>query len=310
MLTTLNFSDLYLGSEKSYCGGAGMDGLSPLPATAQAEAHELRELCVDRHNATGHHEFSVCHNKTAYRVSLLDSMTDEVYVLRRFPASAPSLDSLKLHSVFVQRFLKPKLQGLLLVTGAYASGKTTTASAIVKGRLENLGGVAVTIEDPIEMPLEGEYEKGVCYQTWVQDGNFAPHVKSSARWAPSMLFLGEIRDGATALEALKASINGIFVVATFHAASIEAALQRFHALAASEDSSFAADVSYLLSTALLGVVHQSLVGEADKRLEANMLWILEQDYTVKTFIREKRWNEVSGVVHTQRNQVVMGQACI
>lgn len=310
MLSSLNFSDLYLGSEKSYSGGSGMNTLLPLPDNSKAEALELRSLCVERHGATANKEFSIRHNETTYRVSLLDSMDDQVFVLRRFPNSAPTLEELKLHSVFVNRFLKPELKGLMLVVGAYASGKTTTASAILKGRLQSLGGVGVTIEDPVEMPLEGEYTKGVCYQTWAQDGNFSPYVKSAARWAPSMMFLGEIRDGATALEALKASINGIFVIATFHASSIETALQRFHALAAGQDSAYAEDVANLLSTGLIGVVHQNLIGDADKRLEANMLWITEKDHTIRTLIREKRWQNLNEIVHFQRNELVMESACI
>lgn len=306
MFSKLSFSDLYLGENNSFIGGAGLNGLSPLPEEHISNANSLREKCQAIHHDTGSSEFSISYEKTDYRVSLLHSIADTIFVLRKFPESTPLLESLYLPPAFVERLLTPKLSGIFIVSGAYASGKTTTASSIVKSRLECIGGVAVTIEDPPEMPLEGVYEKGVCYQTWVQDGDFSRKVKSAARWAPSNLFLGEIRDGETAKEALRASINGIFVICSFHAESIESAVQRFYMMA-SEGNSSASDVADLMSVGIRGVLHQRLIGEgSEKRLEAEMLWIEDNDHNTKSVIRERKWKGLNEITNLQRNQLAMG----
>jgi type II secretory ATPase GspE/PulE/Tfp pilus assembly ATPase PilB-like protein len=49
---------------------------------------------------------------------------------------------------------------------------------------------------------------GVCYQTWVDQGEFGDMCRKTARYAPNIIFLGEVRDSETASEALRASING------------------------------------------------------------------------------------------------------
>ncbi|MDA0629118.1 ATPase, T2SS/T4P/T4SS family, partial [Acinetobacter baumannii] len=141
---------------------------------------------------------------------------DVVFVLRRFPAKVPTFESLNLHNGYVSKLMQQRLSGLIVIAGPFGAGKTTTASALIAARLSKFGGVAITIEDPPEMPLEGKHGEGVCYQTWADRGGFGDATRKMARFAPSIIFLGEVRDAETAAEALRASINGRLVVCTAH----------------------------------------------------------------------------------------------
>lgn len=301
-------TDLYLGEMGFYATGPAMSGLSliePGSDTGRA-ALMIREDCEDRLNKHGVREFSIRYAETSWRVSVLESTVETVFILRRFPDKVPCLDDLFIHSVIKKRLLRDGLTGLVLVTGAFGNGKTTTASAIVKTRLDLSPGVAVTIEDPPEMPLEGRYARGICYQTWVQDGNFAKGVKSAARFAPSIIYLGEIRDGATAMEVLKAAINGVLIVATMHASSVANALERLYAMAA-QDESESISISSLMASGVKGVIWQELIGDKDaKRLSMHMLWADDEDLSLKAKIRDKAWHLMPGEVKVQMGRIRSG----
>ena len=128
------------------------------------------------------------------------------------------------------------------------------------------------------MALEGHHGNGICYQTWVEQGGFGAEIRKAARWSPSVIFLGEVRDGESATEALRASINGRLVICTTHAASVTMAIERIYSLAnASAGSS--EDVASLLANGLTAVLHQRLETNANgvKHPKLQFLWVGEND---------------------------------
>lgn len=305
MLKDLVFSDIYLGQAASWL--AGVPGsLDPIPAPYDCEAEllELRVMCHNFAKESAKTEFAIRHKDVAYRVSTLKSLNEEVYVLRRFPSEIPELSMLGIHPGYVGLLMQPRLTGLLVVSGAFGQGKTTTASSIIAARLSKFGGVGVTIEDPPEMPMEGRHGEGVCYQTWVQQGGFGNACRQAARWAPSIIFVGEVRDAETASEALRASINGRLVVCTTHADSVVMAIERIYSLANGVAGS-SEDVSSLLSNGLLGVIHQRLEGEP-RRLKIEFLWLRgEESHGPKNLIRMRRFDQISSEVSLQLNRLLM-----
>lgn len=129
--------------------------------------------------------------------------------------------------------------GIVMITGMPGNGKTTTGVNTVINRLKKHGGVCYTVEDPPEIPIEGEHGKGVCFQTDARDlKGIAPSIKNLLRAYPvnekSMVFIGEIRDANTAEQALMAAVDGRLVITTMHAGSLINALDRFINLAASK----------------------------------------------------------------------------
>lgn len=305
MLKSLTFSDLYLGQHNSWLSGVPRTcDPTPAPPECAEELRELRQLCMDTSSKTSRDEFSVKHGDVAYRASLLKSLSEDVFVLRRFPDRVPDLEAIGLHPRYVEMLMTPRLTGLIVVAGAFGQGKTTTASAIIAGRIGKYGGVAVCIEDPPEMPLEGRRGEGVIYQRWVEQGGFAQECRQAARWAPSIIFVGEVRDAETATEALRASINGRLVICTIHSDSARTAVDRLYALANGVAGS-SDDVANLMATGLAAIVHQRLEGDP-KRPKIELLWLKGDEASgVQNTIRQKKFTQLDNEIILQRNKLLM-----
>jgi twitching motility protein PilT len=304
------FSNVYLGKDAAWL--AGVPGkLDPVPAPDDCigELEILRKACIEEHESTGKLDFTNRSIDIAFRVSVLTSLNEVVYVLRRFPKTIPKLEELKLHQKHIGLLMSENLTGLLLVAGSYSQGKTTTASSVVTSRISKYGGVAVTIEDPPEMPLEGRHGEGVCYQTWVTEGNFSQQFRQVARWAPSIIYVGEIRDAETAIEALRASITGRLVLATIHAENIVMAAERISTLSKSSGIS-PEDVSMLLSNGLRGILHQRLIDDADgnKIPKFSMLWLGDgdDDRGIRNIIKQGNFIGLENEIKLQLNKLLMG----
>ena len=135
--------------------------------------------------------------------------------------------------------------GLFLVTGPTGSGKTTTLySALDLLRSPELN--LVTVEDPVEYQLE------LVNQIQVQSSigmTFARALRSILRQDPDVIMIGEIRDEETARVAVQAALTGHLVLATLHTNDAPGAVARLLDMGVE---------SYLLSSALVGVVAQRL----------------------------------------------------
>lgn len=307
-LKDIDLKDIYLGQPAAWLAGVpGTSDPIPAPDECYQELQELRHLCEEHLKSRNNDEFTVRHNGVAYRASVLRSISDMVFVLRRFPAQVPGLESLGIHQGYIGKLMQPQLSGLIVVAGAFGQGKTTTASALIASRLSKFGGVAITVEDPPEMPLEGRHGEGVCYQTWVDRGGFGDATRRLARFAPSIIFLGEVRDAETASEALRASINGRLVICTTHADSVPMAIERIYSLANGEAGN-SDDTASLLSSGLLCVMHQKLEGEP-KHPKLSFLWLGdEESQGARNTIRMRRFDQVASEVTLQLNKMMMSAA--
>jgi Tfp pilus assembly pilus retraction ATPase PilT len=298
------FSDLYLGDGNSWLAGVpGTSDPVKAPDECAEELRALRELCDREVAQKKKEEFAIRAEGIAYRVSVLRSLEETVYVLRRFPQRVPDVSALGIHPVYVERLLEAGLTGLLVVAGSFGQGKTTTASSLIRARLERFGGVAITIEDPPEMPLEGRHGEGVCYQTWVERGGFGHACRLVARWAPSIIFVGEVRDQETAAEAMRASINGRLVVCTTHADSVAMTVERLFALA-NGAAGAPDDVASLLGNGLAAVLHQRLEGEP-RRPRVECLYLGRDAHGARSIIRKRQFNQLQNEVTLQLNRTLM-----
>lgn len=306
MLNDIDLKDIYLGRPNAWLSGVpGTSDPFPAPEDCAEELEELRNLCDKRIAEHGKDEFTIRHKNVSYRASVLRSISDVVFVLRRFPAMVPAFDTIGLHGGYISKFMQPGLAGLIVIAGPFGAGKTTSASALIAARLSKFGGVAITIEDPPEMPLEGKHGEGVCYQTWVDRGGFGDATRKMARFAPSIIFLGEVRDSETAAEALRASINGRLVVCTTHADSVPMAIERIYSLANGASGS-SEDTANLLASGLLCVAHQRLDGEP-KHPKMSLLWLGDDDsHGIRNTIRQRRFDQIGSEVTLQLNRMMMG----
>jgi twitching motility protein PilU len=117
-------------------------------------------------------------------------------------------------------------RGIVLVTGATGSGKSTTLAAMIDHRNQNSTGHIVTIEDPIE--FVHDHKKCIVSQreVGIDTKSFDEALKSALRQAPKVILIGEIRDAETAKFAIHASDTGHLVLATLHTNSANQTLER------------------------------------------------------------------------------------
>ncbi|MBO5414772.1 MAG: Flp pilus assembly complex ATPase component TadA [Bacilli bacterium] len=135
--------------------------------------------------------------------------------------------------------------GIILVTGATGSGKSTTVYSILQ-RLNRVDTNLITVEDPIEMDIEGINQVQVNAEIGL---TFASALRSILRQDPNIIMIGEIRDTETAKIAVRASITGHLVLSTIHTNNSLNTIERLLDM----------DVErYLLSSALTGIISQKL----------------------------------------------------
>lgn len=135
--------------------------------------------------------------------------------------------------------------GIVLITGATGSGKSTTVYSILQ-RLNKEETNIITVEDPVEMDVEGINQ----VQTNSEIGlTFAAALRSILRQDPNIIMIGEIRDTETAKIAVRASITGHLVLSTLHTNTALNTIERLLDMEVER---------YLLSSALTGIVSQKL----------------------------------------------------
>ena len=183
------------------------------------------------------------------RVSSLPTNEGEKIVIRilDYSASMEGLESLGFTPANLKKMkeLIKEPNGIILVTGATGSGKSTTVYSLLQ--ILNTSEVnLVTVEDPVEMNVDGINQIQVNSEIGL---TFANVLRSILRQDPDIIMIGEIRDDETAKIAVRASITGHLVLSTIHTNNALNTIERLTDM----------DVErYLLASSLNGIVSQKL----------------------------------------------------
>lgn len=147
-----------------------------------------------------------------FRVNVYRQRGRYSVVMRRTQAVIPSLSSLGLAPIF--REICRERNGLILVTGATGSGKTTTLSAILDEINASQAVHVITLEDPIEFVHDQKRSTFSQRELGSDFEDFASGLRSAMRQAPKVILVGEMRDRATVEIALSAAETGHLVLST------------------------------------------------------------------------------------------------
>ncbi|MBR1756678.1 MAG: Flp pilus assembly complex ATPase component TadA [Alphaproteobacteria bacterium] len=262
----------------------------------------------------GKSNYSVIYEGYFFRVERTVSMYGVMYCMRKMPKKVPDLTALG-YPIALINYLATlgNASGLILLGGATGSGKTTTISSLLREFLIRNGGLAYTIEDPFEMPLDGEYNAangslGLCKQTQPVDDDWGASLRSALRSRPRYIMVGEIRTPEAASEVLRAATSGHLVLSTIHANNVSDALDALvkHASGGEMSEELAFD---LLSRGVLAVIHQTLIGSGKKRPVVQYLFanpITTQGDQTRNIIKSGKLN-LATTIEMQMTRMAQGR---
>ena len=193
-----------------------------------------------------------------FRINIFRHSNGHAAALRPVRPQIPSLDQLQLPPDLLE--LGSYSRGLVLVTGASGSGKSSTLAALVDHINQTMARHIITIEDPIE--FEYQDAKSLVHQREVGADveSFSAGLRAALRENPDVILLGEMRDLPTISAALTAAETGHLVFSTLHTGSATAAVNRIVDVFTGQQQ---AHVRTQLAASLRAVVAQRLVPSAD-----------------------------------------------
>ena len=196
--------------------------------------------------------------ESRFRLNLFHQKGLLAFVARRVPSGALDFNQLLLPSVI--RDLAESARGLILVTGATGSGKSTTMAAILHHINATFPKHIVTIEDPIEFVHEDLQSVVTQREIGNDTTDFGTSLRHVVRQSPDVIFLGELRDCETIQTAISAAMTGHLVVTTMHTIDTFQTVERV--------ISFFPDylreqIAMDFAASLRGIVSQRLVSKAD-----------------------------------------------
>ena len=232
------------------------------------------------------------HNR--FRVNVFFQMDGPSFVFRVIPMEIPNFDDMGYPAV-IRKFIDEG-RGLVLVTGATGSGKSTTLAAMINEINLKEQQHIITIEDPIEFVHK---DRGciINQRSVGQDTlSFERALRAALREDPDIILVGEMRDRETVELALHAADTGHLVFSTLHTIDAKETINRIIAMFPNEEQN---RVRLSLAGVLKGIVSQRLIPTIDNKRVAAME-ILVKTPTIEKLINENRDFEIKEAIEKGR----------
>ncbi|MGB0720025.1 MAG: type IV pilus twitching motility protein PilT [Bdellovibrionales bacterium] len=231
--------------------------------------------------------------KARFRVNAFTVRLGAAAVFRTIPTEVPSMGQLGLPPVL--RRLAELETGIVLVTGATGSGKSTTLAAMLNHINETSSKHILTIEDPVEFFHKSKKSLVNHREIGSDTKGFQTALKSALREDPDVILVGEMRDYETISLALTAAETGHLVFGTLHASSASKTIDRIIDVFPSDDKEM---IRAMLAGSIQGIIAQRLLRRADGGGRIGAFEILIGTNAVRNLIRENQIPQIFSMLQT------------
>jgi twitching motility protein PilT len=210
-----------------------------------------------------------------------------------FPAEVPTIESLGLPPIVKQ--LCDHHQGMVLVTGATGTGKSTTLAAMIDFLNSTRKMNIISLEDPIEFVHQCKNSQIVQRELGTHLPSFSAGVRAALREDPDVILVGEMRDAETISMAMTAAETGHLVLGTLHTTGAVKSIDRIiDALPAQQRE----QTKSFLSQSLVAVITQVLVKTADGQRRKAIHEILVQNKAIARLIMSDQTHLIPSQLQT------------
>ena len=232
-----------------------------------------------------------------FRVSLYRKTSGIGAAFRLINNKIPSLDELGMPPA-VAKFIDTH-QGLVLVTGATGTGKSTTLASMLDLLNSTRRLNIITLEDPIEHIHQSQKSLVVQREIGTHVDSFANGLRAALREDPDVILVGELRDPETILMAMTAAETGHLVLGTLHTTSATKTIDR---ILDATPTAQKAQASNFLSQHLRGVVSQKLVKTLDGRSRKAIIEVFINTPAIANLINTGKIFQIPSILQTGRDK--------
>ena len=192
--------------------------------------------------------------KARFRINIFSQSGSYSIVLRQLESKVPTIKDMKLPESFFE--VAEELNGIVFVTGATGSGKTTSLAAVLDQVNENKSVHVVTLEDPIE--YQHPHKRATFNQRELGNDfdQFASGLRAALRQAPKVILVGEMRDRETVEIGLSAAETGHLVLTTLHTVDAGQTINRILGMFTTEEEN---QIRIRLSDTVRWIIGQRLL---------------------------------------------------
>ena len=257
------------------------------------QIYELAGRNTKRFDDYGDDDFSISIREIGrFRVNAFKQRGSASAVLRFVSFSLPEYTSMGIPET-VMEFANLK-KGLVLVTGAAGSGKSTTISYIIDRINETRNCHILTLEDPIEFLHRHKQSIVSQREVGIDSDSYAKALRAAMRQSPDVILVGEMRDLETIEIAMTAAETGHLVLSTLHTIGAANTIDRvIDVFPASQQQQIRIQMSMVLQSI---ISQQLLVGKDGKQVPA--FEILKANSAIRTMIREGKVHQIDSVIYS------------
>ena len=190
--------------------------------------------------------------KARFRVNIFSQGANISIVLRKLESKIPTIEERELPKTMFQ--ISKEINGIVFVTGATGSGKTTTLAAILDEINETKSVHIITLEDPVE--YQHPHKKSTFNQRELGMDTDAHGLRAALRQAPKVILVGEMRDRETIEIGLRAAETGHLVFTTLHTVDAGSTVNRILGMFSTDD---AEQIRIRLADTMRWIVSQRLL---------------------------------------------------